>query len=225
MKSPCHRYLSLLFTALCLSMGSAQAQPATAAATDARAAPAPAIASSTSSAPAEALAGAPLLALLRAGGHVIYFRHTATDFSKNDSGMRSYDDCANQRLLSAQGRSDAQRIGEMVRALGLPMGQVLASPYCRTMEHATLAFGPPVPRNEIREAQGGDYPGLKLLLAGPVAAGSNRWIVGHGTPFRTIAGPPHLSEGEAAVIRPEGNGWTVVARLPVQGWAALQALP
>jgi hypothetical protein len=77
------------------------------------------------------------------------------------------------------------------------------------------------PRNEVRETKDGDYAGLKQLLAAPVARGSNRWIVGHGNPFRAVAGAPHLAEGEAAVIRPDTTGWTVVARLMVTDWQAL----
>jgi len=46
--------------------------------------------------------------------------------------------------------------------------------------------------------------------------------VGHGIPFRNLAGPPHLLEGEAAVLKPEGDRWTVVARVPVEGWAAVK---
>lgn len=183
----------------------------------------PAIASAESSAPSPAamLQGQPLVAALRRGGHVVYFRHTATDFSRNDAAMRSYDDCANQRLLSEQGRRDAAEIGQRIRALGLPVGEALASPFCRTMEHARLMLLDVTPRNEIREAAGGDYAGLKRLLATPVPAGGNRWIVGHGIPFRAIAGPPHLAEGEAVVIRPETTTWTVVARLSVADWQAL----
>lgn len=162
-------------------------------------------------------------AALRIGGYVIYFRHTATDFSRSDEGMKGYDDCANQRLLSAQGRKTARDIGERIRALKLPVGEVLASPYCRTMETAKLAFERAEPRSDIRESEGGDYVGLKRLLAAPVAAGTNRWMVGHGTPFRSIAGPPHLAEGEAAVIRPEGGRWIVVARVMPEQWAVLKA--
>lgn len=36
-----------------------------------------------------------LLAALRAGGLVVYFRHTATDFSRDDRQMRDFDDCRN----------------------------------------------------------------------------------------------------------------------------------
>jgi len=178
-----------------------------------------------SSAPATGagLAGATLLRELRRGGYVIYFRHTTTDFSKRDDAMKGFDDCDNQRLLSPQGRDDARRIGETIRALKLPLGEVLASPMCRTMDHATLTFGraTPAPTVALREGGGGDYPGLARLLRAPVAAGSNRWMVGHGIPFRAVAGPPHLAEGEAVVIKPDGTGWTVVARITVADWAAL----
>ena len=185
------------------------------------------IADTASSAPAAgaALQGPALLNALRGGGYVVYFRHTATDFSRGDSAMTSYTDCDNQRLLSAQGRSDATAIGQRIRALKLPVGEALASPYCRTMDHARLMLTTVTPRNEIREAQGNNYAGLKQLLASPVQTGTNRWIVGHGIPFRAVAGAPHLAEGEAAVIRPDTTGWTVVARLAVADWQALGAAP
>ena len=185
------------------------------------------------------------MAALKRGGYVIYFRHTATDFSKNDAAMTGYDDCANQRLLSAQGQRDAAHIGQRIRALRLPVGEALASPMCRTLDHARRMLKDVTPRNDIRELQssaqdgtqggalggtqggaiggalGGDYAGLKRLLAAPVPAGTNRWIVGHGTPFRAVAGPPHLAEGEAVVIKPGSTRWTVVARITVADWDAL----
>ena len=180
-------------------------------------------AESSAPAPEATLQGAELLAALRRGGYVVYFRHTATDFSRDDSRMAGYADCANQRPLNEQGRRDARAIGATLRELGLPVSEAIASPFCRTMEHARLMLVDVSPRMEVREAQAGDYAGLKRLLAAPVAAGGNRWIVGHGIPFRAVAGPPHLAEGEAAVIQPRTTGWTVVARLQVTDWQALAA--
>lgn len=181
------------------------------------------IADTESSAPASAqrLEGVALLAALRAGGNVVYFRHTATDYARNDTAMRGFDDCANQRLLSAQGKADAKRIGEQVRALKIPVTEVFASPMCRTMDHATLAFNRATPKPEMRESEGGDYPGVKRLLADPVPSGTNRWLVGHGIPFRAVAGAPHLAEGEAAVLKPGGTGWTVLARIAPDDWKSL----
>lgn len=182
------------------------------------------IASAESSAPqaAQTLDGARLVAALRGGGYVIYFRHTATDFSKNDRGMRDFDDCANQRPLSDQGRADAREMGQRIAALKLPIGVVKASPMCRTMEHAKLMLGMATPTTPMRELTGpGEYLGLKRLLSARIPPGINRWMVGHGTPFRAVAGPPHLAEGEAIVLKPDGESWTVLARLAVNDWAAL----
>lgn len=218
--STCHRFMQRPWAARA-ACAAVLASAATLTSPGTAAQPPAAIASAESSAPGAALAPAELVAALRRGGWVAYFRHTATDFSKNDAGMKGYGDCENQRLLSPQGRRDATQIGRRIRALGLAGGEVLASPYCRTMDHAWRMLGQVTPRAEIREAGEGDYAGLKALLATPVPPGRNRWIVGHGTPFRTVAGPPHLAEGEAAVIQPRTTGWAVVARIRVEDWATL----
>ena len=69
------------------------------------------------------------------------------------------------------------------------------------------------------DAGGERYAGLKALVSTPLAAGSNLVISSHGNPIRTVAGPPYMAEGEAAVIRPLGGGrWEVVARIPVDQW-------
>jgi hypothetical protein len=168
------------------------------------------------------LAPAALAEALRSGGYVIYFRHTATDFSRNDAGSRSLDDCANQRLLSPAGQAQARAIGAQIRRLRLPLGEVYASPMCRTMDTAAQALGRATPRPELRLQEDGDYPGLKQLLATPVASGNNRWLFGHGIPFRAVAGAPHLAEGEAVVMRPERTHWTVVARVLPEQWAEMK---
>ena len=207
------------FALVCtLTASLASAQPAAHPATST------AISSADSSAADEpgALGHSELASALRKGGYVIYFRHTSTDFSKTDSGMKNYTDCANQRLLSEAGRQSAREIGQRIEALKLPAGEVLASPMCRTMDTARQMFRSVTPNNAMREGESGDYPGLKALLAGPVAPGGNRWLVGHGIPFRAVAGAPHLAEGEAAVLKPEGTRWRVLARLQPQDWAALK---
>lgn len=182
------------------------------------------VASADSSAPerGQALANGDIASALRKGGYVVYFRHTSTDMSQNDRAMKGYEDCGNQRMLNTKGRDEARAIGRRVAALKLPTGEVLASPMCRTLETARLMFGAVKPQNDLREGTSGDYPGLKKLLAAPVAAGSNRWIVGHGIPFRAVAGAPHLAEGEAAVMLPEGTRWRMVARVLPDEWAALK---
>jgi phosphohistidine phosphatase SixA len=162
---------------------------------------------------------------LRSGGYVLYFRHAATDMSKNDAGMTSFDDCPTQRNLVDRGRDDARAIGAAIRALGIPIGKVRASPFCRTVETAELAFGRAEKTSEVRggPARPDDparYAPLRKLLSQPPARGTNDVIVSHGNPFHAVAGPPYLAEGEAAVVQPAGDGFRVVARIRVEDWPA-----
>src|SRR5688500_5380433 len=129
---------------------------------------------------------------LREGGYVLYMRHASTDFSQNDSRMTSYEDCASQRNLTDQGRAEAREIGAHVKRLGIPVGEVLASPFCRTMETARLAFGKARATNEVRGGPArpddpGRYDELKKLLSAAVKKGENRVISSHGNPFHAVA--------------------------------------
>ena len=168
-----------------------------------------------------------LLRELRAGAYVLYFRHTSTDLSKNDANMKSYEDCDNQRNLTERGREEARAIGEHFRRLRIPIGEVLASPFCRTMETARLAFGRAQATSEVRggpiQPDNPDrYARLRALLSSPVRKGENRIISSHGNPFHAVAGPPYLAEGEMAVVRPQGSAFVVVGRVRVEDWQALR---
>jgi phosphohistidine phosphatase SixA len=167
-----------------------------------------------------------LVAKLREGGYVLYLRHASTDFGQNDSNMTSYEDCTSQRNLTDKGREEARAIGTHVRRLGIPIGEVLASPYCRTMETARLAFGKARASNDVRggPVEAERYNALKKLLSTRVKEGENRVISSHGNPFQALAGSPYLAEGEIAVVRPEGGmRFTVVARILPADWPALRA--
>ncbi len=188
---------------------------------------APKAAPERSSIPTRQLPAVELLAELRKGGYVLYFRHAATDFSRNDDDMKSYEDCAHQRNLIDRGRADARAAGAAIRELGIPVRRVLASPFCRTVETARLVFGR---AEKMQEVRGGPtapenpdrYAALRKILIAPVEKGANLAVVSHGNTFYSVAGPPYLAEGEAALIRPAGNSFDVVARIPVGGWETLK---
>lgn len=175
-----------------------------------------------------ALPDAELLRLLKAGGLVVYFRHTATDFSKNDQQSRDYDDCANQRPLLPLGRTQARRIGAEWKRLKIPVGRVLASPTCRTREVAQLMFGRYERSDDVRGGpvqEGAErYAGLRRLLSAPPSPTSTNLVISsHGNPYQAVVGAPYLAEGESALIRPQGEGrWEVLARLRVDQWARLK---
>ncbi len=182
---------------------------------------------SRSSLPAVEPLPAQLLAELRQGGYVLYFRHAATDFSQNDEKMKSYEDCASQRNLIDKGRADARAAGAAIRELRIPIDRVFASPFCRTVETAQMIFGRAEKMTEVRggpaEPAGSDrYAELRKILSTPVRAGTNLVVVSHGNPFVSVAGPPYLAEGEAAVVKPLGADFRIVARVRVDGWEALK---
>jgi phosphohistidine phosphatase SixA len=92
--------------------------------------------------PASPPAGGKEIALanaLREGGVVLVMRHAITETTTDR--VEVLGDCSQQRNLSEQGREQARRIGRDMRALGVQVGKVLASPLCRTKETAELAFG------------------------------------------------------------------------------------
>ena len=176
--------------------------------------------------PTKPVSGPELLAELHKGGYVIYFRHTSTDFSRDDVRSKSDEDCDNQRPLTDRGRDEARGIGAAFKELKIPVGRVFASPRCRTMETAMLAFGRAEPSSEARAgpARPGSedrYAPLRTLLSAPVKPGANTVIASHGNPFFATAGAPYLAEGEAAIIRPLGKDFEIVARVRHDAWRGL----
>ncbi|MEW8561977.1 MAG: histidine phosphatase family protein [Candidatus Thiodiazotropha sp.] len=180
---------------------------------------------------------AELVAQLRNGGYTLYFRHVATDWSEQDRVSKAGDwlSCndAKMRQLSDSGRADARRIGEAIRSLGIPVGEVLASPYCRTMETAKLFdVGPVIQSSDVMNLRSAGYFGgrdkiiarARRLLATLPAAGANRIVIGHGNVARE-ATPVYPEEGEGVVFRADGKGgFGVIARIPPQRWRRMLEL-
>jgi virginiamycin B lyase len=184
----------------------------------------------TTAAGASAIAGPDLSRSLRSGGLVVVLRHAATDFSRPDQDPVVVADCTTQRNLSAQGRADARAIGRGVRRLGLRIGTVLSSPFCRTLETARLAFGRATInpallntivaehdarwRKQIRDA--------KRLLGTKPAAGTLTVLVTHGIVVQETTGQS-LEEGEAIVFRPLGQSrFRLVGRVMPREWGTLR---
>jgi phosphohistidine phosphatase SixA len=154
------------------------------------------------------LGGRTLLEAMREGGFVIYFRHAATDTAYDqDVDLES---CATQRNLSQLGRDQSRDIGEGFRELGIPVGMVRSSEFCRARETAELAFGmvtldpdltpftTPSPVDEGQQTEA-----LRDMLGTQPETGTNTVIVAHQFNITEAAGI-ELAEGEAAVFMPVG---------------------
>lgn len=83
----------------------------------------------------------PAWALELRDGDVLIYRHALAPGGGDPPDLR-LGDCATQRNLSDAGREQARRIGESLRQRlgGLRVAEVWASPWCRTLETARLAF-------------------------------------------------------------------------------------
>ncbi len=177
---------------------------------------------------------ADLVDALRAGGFNIYFRHAQTDWSQADNIDTVEDtkrcDGAMVRQLSDEGRAASVRVGETIRALGIPVGEVLASPYCRTMETATLMdVGEVRATDDLMNLRSARFVGgrdavierARALLASAPAEGTNTILVAHGNVARN-ATPVYPGEAEGVVFRPDGaGGFEVFARITPARWGEL----
>jgi len=173
------------------------------------------------------LTGQALVEALRGGGHNLYFRHAATDWSQGDRVREAGDwmSCEPERMrqLSDSGRRASQVVGEAMRALGIPVGAVFASPYCRTVETARLlGLGPVETTTDIMNLRSAGYfggPGAivaraRARLATSPERGTNNVYVAHGNVARAATGV-YPGEGECLVFRPdEAGGFVFVGRIP-----------
>ena len=78
---------------------------------------------------------------LRAGACVVLLRHAQTDSGIGDPPGFRLDRCSTQRNLSAEGRIQAQSIGQWFTARSLVPRAVKSSIWCRCQDTADLAFG------------------------------------------------------------------------------------
>jgi phosphohistidine phosphatase SixA len=173
------------------------------------------------------------IAAVRAGGHVIVIRHGATHNDQADTDPLNIKDIAKQRHLNDQGRALAKSMGESMRKLRIPVGQVQTSMFHRAIETGTLlGYGEVAPSMDITEGGLVVTPAennrraqaLRQLASTPPAPGTNTVVVSHKPNIMDAFGKDwfDVREGEASIFKPGGNGvYTLVARVPAGDWAKL----
>jgi phosphohistidine phosphatase SixA len=164
-----------------------------------------------------------LIADLRQGGYVIYLRHAMTA-TTSEPTVGDLADCSWQRNLSDSGRRQAASVGSRLSEPKIPVAAVEASPFCRARQTAELAFGraPKVNADlfyhttQTAEQVTAANAKLKARL-GERPPGGNLVLIGH-SPTMKAAAAVELSEGEGAIVKPNGDGtFRIVARLTEAG--------
>ncbi len=174
---------------------------------------------------AQTLTGASLVNALRSGGHVIVMRHGSSPSAI--PATPNPDNVPPERQLDEQGRTSTTAMGDALRRLKIPIGEVLTSPTYRARETATRA-GMPAPRSatELGEGSGSMQavsPAQTEWLQQKVTElprGTNVVLITH-SPNVSAAFPEAatVAQGEAVIFAPDGKGGTrVVGRIRIEEW-------
>ncbi len=187
-----------------------------------------------------------LLDCLRGGGYTLWWRHAsaATCADRLDLGTAAttsapgwWKSCdsncpaggtvtATARQLNEAGVAEAIAIGQRFDALGIPVGRVISSEYCRCVHTAELMdFGAVEQDSSISyfvydEANRCTHSYERIEQ--PPAAGTNTALIGHAGFSSTCTTIGELAWGEAAIFKPQATGGaTFIARLTWDQWAGL----
>jgi phosphohistidine phosphatase SixA len=99
---------------------------------------------------------------LKQGGKVVLMRHAPVERGTGSGNPLLRDpSCKRERNLSDEGRRAAEEVGRRFKERGIPVEQVLHSPFCRTTETARIAFG---------AASGAEYLSLLEIVSSDDAA-------------------------------------------------------
>lgn len=150
-------------------------------------------------------------------GAIVVFRHAEAPGGGDPPGLK-LDDCSTQRNLSAEGRAQAQRIGDRLRQERVAVGAVWASQWCRTRETAQLLHIGPA-RDAIafnsffaeREREAAQTAAARAALLGWRGPGS-LVVVTHQVNITALTGVSPVS-GEGVVLRHRAGTLELVARV------------
>ncbi len=158
-------------------------------------------------------------------------RHMSTDSFVPEEGTHDDRGCANQRNLDERGKQEARDVGAAFQSLGIPVGAVLTSPYCRCVDTGKLAFGKGEPSEDLavsdelsgpeKEAKG---KRIRELLNTPPADGRNTIMITHTGTLLYSFGLETRPEGIAHIFRPAefGNAIYLGRVIPTE-WSELAA--
>lgn len=144
-------------------------------------------------------------------GQVLMLRHALAPGTGDPSAFR-IGDCSTQRNLDSEGRAQAKRLGESLRAAGLTGARVYSSQWCRCLETARLLnLGPVVElpalnsffdRAQEREDR---VAALRRFLARLPVDGDPVILVTHQVTVTAISGV-FPGSGTGVILRLDGSG-------------------
>jgi phosphohistidine phosphatase SixA len=188
----------------------------------------------TAQARARTLAGTQLVEMLRHGGYVLVMRHASSPVATPTARTAERDNIRLERQLDEAGRSGARAMGEGIKTLRIPIGDVLSSPTYRALETVRLASLPPARKIDelgdggvsMRAADAAQATWLQRQVATPPRANTNTFIITHSPNISSAFGEnaAKLADGEIMVFHPDGRGGAqLVGRIRIEEWPILAA--
>lgn len=177
---------------------------------------------------AQSLSGDALVKALERGGYVIAMRHASSPRETPDAKTANPDNRSHERQLDDEGRTTAVAMGNALRRLHIPIGEIFSSPTYRALETIRLAeFGNPKTVAELgdggqsMQASSDSQAAWLRTKVKEFPAGTNTLIVTH-LPNLSRAFPQWtsgLADGEALILGPDGKGGaSLVARVKIDEW-------
>ena len=175
----------------------------------------------------------PLVEQVVDGGFVLFFRHSARDASAMPTALLAAVDnageCRPGSELTSSGIADAEALGQAFARRGIRVEHVYASPACRAVQMARLAFGDGFETTRAlswlgmwSEGEGQALaPLLRALLSTPPARGQNVVLISHNDVLEAdrVGMDVTLDQSEAAVFKPQGrHAFALVGRLRLDEW-------
>jgi broad specificity phosphatase PhoE len=149
---------------------------------------------------------------------VLMLRHALAPGTGDPSAFR-IGDCSTQRNLNDEGRMQARRLGDSLRAAGLSRARVYSSQWCRCLETARLLnLGPvaelPALNSFFDRAEDRDerIAALRRFLAGLPLDGEPVVLVTHQVTITAVSGV-FPGSGTGVILRLDGSGNPPLARV------------
>jgi phosphohistidine phosphatase SixA len=173
-----------------------------------------------------------MAAALAQGGFVLVMRHASSPRQPPTPQSAAADNPTLERQLDDAGRNGASAMGDALRALRIPIGEVISSPTYRALEtvrYAKLAnVRPAAELGDNGQSMGGvtDAQGawLRTRVTQPPSSG-NTLLVTH-QPNLARAFPEWgsaIADGETVVLRPNGSGgFSLAGRITLEEWPRLR---
>jgi phosphohistidine phosphatase SixA len=177
---------------------------------------------------------------LKGGGYVLHWRHASADVCGDNLALgtamttmvpdwwKSCDsNCgtATARQLNSAGRAESVAIGDAFATLGITVGRVQTSEFCRNNETASLMdFGPAIEQSPeltyFVYSEASRCMDTFTKLAVVPTAGTNTALIGHAG--NTCPPLSALAWAEAAIYKPDGlGGSTFIDRVLASAWLTL----